>query len=161
MIPESHWSALQHICTSLEGEPIAWAVTGSLGLALQGVPCAVHDIDLQGNEAAVYAIERCFAGNVRQAVRWRAGEAIGSHFGILEIAGVMVELMGRLQKRLPGGEWESPVDVAALRRFVVARSLRVPVLPLEHEHRAYLIMGRTAKAALIKETMDRLAGGQA
>lgn len=155
MIPETHWQVLRRLCTRLEPESIAWAVTGSVGLALQGVPVEVHDIDIQGDEAGVYAIERCFAGQVRQAVHLRAGDAIGSHFGVLEIDGVTVELMGALQKRLPSGEWEPPVPVGRLRRFVEARGLRIPVLPLEHEHQAYLIMGRTAKAALIKEAIDR------
>ncbi|HOG46093.1 MAG TPA: hypothetical protein PLJ35_11475 [Anaerolineae bacterium] len=159
MIPESHWSVLRRLCAQLQG--IAWAVTGSVGLALQGVPVDVHDIDIQGSETSVYAIERCFAGHVRQAVHLRASEAIGSHFGVLEIDGVMVELMGGLQKRLPSGAWEPPIDVARLRHLVEARGLRIPVLPLEHEYEAYLIMGRTAKAALIKETIDRQQAGKA
>ncbi len=160
MIRDGHWAVLRTLCTRLEREPIAWAVTGSVGLALQGVPCAVHDVDIQAGGDDIYALERCFASCVAQPVRWRASEAIGSHFGVLDIDGIRVELMGGLQKRLPTGEWEPPVDVAALRHFVEAHGLRIPVLPLEHEHRAYLIMGRAAKAALIKETIDRRAGGE-
>jgi hypothetical protein len=154
MIPESHWRVLGRLCARLEPEGIAWAVTGSAGLALQGVPCDVHDLDIQGDEASVYAIERCFAGEVRQPVHWRQSEAIASHFGILELDGVKVELMGGLQKRLPAGGWEAPVPVGKLRRFVEARGLRIPVLPLEHEYEAYRLMGRTAKAELIKRTID-------
>ena len=154
MIPESHWPVLRQLCARLEHEPIAWAVTGSTGLALQGVPCDVHDIDIQGDEMSVYVIERCFAGHVRQAVHMRRSETIGSHFGVLEIEGVTVELMGGLQKRLPSGEWEPPVPVGELRHFVEARGLHIPVLPLEHEHEAYRLMGRTAKAELIKRTID-------
>jgi len=155
MIPESHWRALRCLSARLEAEGIAWAVTGSAGLALQGVACDVHDLDIQGDEASVYAIERCFPGHVQQPVHFRRGEAIGSHFGILEIEGVRVELMGGLQKRLPTGEWEPPVPVGELRRFVQVRGLHIPVLPLEHEYHAYLIMGRVAKAELIKRTIDQ------
>ena len=42
------------------GMPINWAVTGSLRLALQGVPIEVHDIVIQTDKDGAYAIERCF-----------------------------------------------------------------------------------------------------
>lgn len=158
MIPERHWPILRQLCERLDGEGILWAVTGSTGLALQGVPCDVHDLDIQGDEASVYAIERCFAGQVRQPVHLRQSETITSHFGVLEIDGVKVELMGGLQKRLPTGEWEKPVPVGKLRRFVEVRGLRIPVLPLEHEYHAYRLMGRTAKAELIQRTLDEQRG---
>jgi hypothetical protein len=42
-----HLSALRKIYTELEGQPINWVITGSLGCALQGVKVEVHDIDIQ------------------------------------------------------------------------------------------------------------------
>jgi len=47
-----------------------------------------------------------------QPVRYVISEHIRSHFGILKIEGVKVEIMGALQKRLDGQRWESPVEVA-------------------------------------------------
>jgi len=154
MIPELHLAVLRRLCARLADGDIVWAVTGSAGLALQGVPVEVHDLDLQADAAGIYEIEQRLAEHVAESVHWRSTEKIGSHLGVLEINGLKVELMGGLQKRLPSGEWEPPVDVAALRRFVEVGELRIPVLPLEHEHQAYLLLGRPEKAALIKRTMD-------
>jgi hypothetical protein len=154
-LPQTHWAALEQICRRLEAEQITWALTGSAGLALQGVPVEVHDLDLQADEVNVYRIERLFQAQVTRPVAFSATEQIGSHFGALEIDGIKVELMGGLQKRLPNGEWEPPISVTALRCFVEVNNLRVPVLPLRHEYEAYLMLGRPAKAELIRRTMEQ------
>jgi hypothetical protein len=44
MLPAAHSRALKEILTRLQGKPILWVVTGSVGMALQGVPLDVHDI---------------------------------------------------------------------------------------------------------------------
>ena len=42
-----HFKVLEKIMNRLEDKPIIWVLTGSLGMALQGVPVQVHDIDIQ------------------------------------------------------------------------------------------------------------------
>jgi hypothetical protein len=137
------------------GEPsIDWALTGSLAFALQGVPVEPHDIDLQTDEAGAYAIERQLAAFCIRAVTFSAAEHIRSHFGALLIEGIKVEIMGALQKRLPDGSWEAPVDVRRYRHYVEVEGLRVPVLALEYEYQAYLTMGRHERAALLKQAIE-------
>ena len=70
MIPLAHINALRLICARLENRDILWAVTGSLNMAMQGMPVEVHDIDLQTNEAGAYAIEALFPDYVVQPVRY-------------------------------------------------------------------------------------------
>ena len=153
-VSPTHLSVLQRICRRLAGEPILWSLTGSLGLALQGVPVAVHDIDLQTDAAGAYAIERCFAGEVTRPVAYLPSERIRSHLGALEIDGIKVEIMGDMEHRLPSGEWKPAPDLAALRRFLAVEGLAVPVLPLAFEQQAYLELGRTEKAELIRQAIE-------
>ena len=45
----------------LEGSSAVWALTGSLGMVLQGLPLEPHDIDLQTDPVGAYEIERRLA----------------------------------------------------------------------------------------------------
>ncbi|MBN2548229.1 MAG: hypothetical protein JXB15_03660, partial [Anaerolineales bacterium] len=160
MIPSQHLHALQKIVTSLKGGNIDWAVTGSLGMALQGVPVEVHDIDIQTNKNGAYEIERLLRKFGVTPVRYVESERIRSYLGKLEIEGIAVEIMGDIQKRLedsPAKEpvWEEPVKVEAYRQWVEMEGLQVPVLSLVYEYQAYLWLGRTEKAAMLREWLER------
>ena len=95
--------------------------------------------------------------HVIRPVAERVGERIRSHFGVLNIEGVEIEIMGALRKRLPGGGWEAPVDVASLRRWADRDGLRIPVMDLAHEARAYELLGRHDRAALLRRAVDEAA----
>ncbi len=158
MVPESHLAALRKIVQRLHDAPMAWVVTGSLGMALQGMRLDVHDVDLQTDERGAYEIERRLAEYLVQPVRYVISDRIRSHFGVLEIEGVRVEIMGALQKRLDGNQWEPPVDVGAYRRFVEVAGMRIPVLSLAYEEQAYRRLGRMDKARAIRRWLaQRLA----
>lgn len=154
MIPPSHLNALRIIYTQLRNTDIHWALTGSLNFTLQGVPVEPHDIDIQTDEAGAYALERIFREHVVQPVAFRASEHMRSHFGVMEIAGVEVEIMDEIQKRLADGAWEEPIKVENHRRFVKVEDMLIPVLALEYEHQAYSIMGRIEKARMLREWLD-------
>jgi len=150
MMLNPHLDVLRRIVIRLRGRPVDWVVTGSLGVALQGVPVAVHDIDIQTDRDGAYEIERCFADYVAKPVRFSESEHIRSHFGALEIDGIEVEVMGDLQKRLDDGGWGAPVDVECHRHWVEVNDIRVPVLSLDYEYRAYLALGRTDRAERLR-----------
>ena len=155
---------LEVISAGLEGMPEPWAITGSLGFALQGVQVEVHDMDLQTSQAGALEIERRLAAYSKRAVVFSEAERIRSYFGSLEVQGVTVEIMGDLQKRMPDGSWEAPVDVSELRLWVETSGLRLPVMDLEYEYQAYRILGRFERAALLREWLDahpRSPGDQA
>lgn len=152
-IPPAHRAALRRLHNRLEGIGVCWAVTGSLGFALQGVPVAVHDVDIQTDRDGAYQIAGLFAAVVTAPVAFRADERIRSHFGRLALDGVTVEIMGAIQKRLADGAWEDPVDITFHRRFVAFEGLRVPVLSLAYECQAYRRLGRPERAALLERSL--------
>ena len=156
MINPAFLTVLRKLYARLDGTNTNWAVTGSLCFALQGVPMPeVHDIDLQSDAAGAYDIERLFAENVTRKVQFSSTPNIRSHFGALMIDGVKVEIMGDVEKRVDAAsDWEAPPDLKQVKRYVQVDEMRVPVMDLEYECQAYLSMGRTATAKLLREWLD-------
>ncbi|MBV9279530.1 MAG: hypothetical protein JOZ41_05575, partial [Chloroflexi bacterium] len=109
---------LRILYNRLRETDLIWAVSGSTGFALQGVPAEPRDIDLQSNEAGSYRIEELFSEYVLRPVRFSQAERIRSHFGALSIEGLEVEIMGDIQKRRDDGSWEGPPDLRRYRRVV-------------------------------------------
>jgi len=145
---------LRVIYAHLADSKVIWVVTGSLGMALQGVKVEVHDIDLQTDPAGVYEIERLLSEFVTIPVRYVASERIRSHLGKLEINDVKVEIIGGVQKRLDDETWEEPVRVESYRRWVELEGMRIPVLSLAYEYQAYLRMGRIEKAEMLRRWLQ-------
>ncbi|MDK2914184.1 MAG: hypothetical protein PWQ79_1099 [Thermococcaceae archaeon] len=154
MIPETHLEVLRRLYERLSQSDVTWAVTGSLGFALQGVPVEVHDIDIQTDREGAYEIERLFSEFVVEPVRFKESERIKSHFGALMIDGVRVEIMGDIQKKV-NDKWEEPVDVKRYRRFVEVEGMKIPVLDLEYEYQAYLKLGRVDKAGMLRRFLEK------
>jgi len=138
----------------LEGSSAVWALTGSLGMVLQGLPLEPHDIDLQTDPVGAYEIERRLAEWMVRKVAFSETEMIRSHFGQARVGEVKVEIMGGIQKRLPDGSWEDPVEVAPHRRILDVGGMAVPVLTLEYEYGAYLKLGRDARADQIRRFLE-------
>ena len=159
MIAAQYLSTVRKLCIRLEDRQINWVVTGSLGMALQGVPVTVHDIDIQTDEDGAYEIERCFSECVIKPVRYSLSEQIRSHFGMLEIDGIQVEIMGDLQKRLGDQSWEKPVKVECYKQWVETDGMRIPVLSLEYEYQAYLNLGRSEKAEILRNWLQENRSG--
>ena len=149
MIETHYINALLKICTRLKSCKRSWVITGSLGMALQGMDVEVHDIDMQTDESGAYELERHLAEFVIEPVRFRASERICSHYGVLQIDGVTVEVMGALQKLLADEVWEEPVLVELHRRWLKLEGMQVPVLSLAYEYEAYQKLGRLDKAERI------------
>ncbi len=155
MIGNDYLKVLEKIVSRLRDSPIAWVVTGSLGMALQGVPVEVHDIDIQTDKDGAYRIENCFAEYVVQPVRYAESERIRSYLGVLKIDGIKVEIMGDIQKRLGNQIWEEPVKVERYRRWVEVGGMLIPVLSLEYEYQAYIKLGRIEKAEMLRRWLQK------
>ncbi len=161
MIDPRFTQVLRLLVSRFESRPIEWVITGSLGMALQGMPLEVHDIDLQTDEVGARHMERLFLDHVTRPVKMVEHERIRSLLGALLLDGVQVEIIGDIQKRLPDGTWEPPVRVVDFKVWVDAAGMRLPVLSLEHEYEAYLLMGRTERARLILDWIQRRPAAQA
>ncbi len=148
-VPITHIRALQTIIDRIGSASIDWVLTGSTGMAVQGMPLEVHDMDIQTDRTGVYHLAELFADWAVVPVRYLASAEIRSHLGEYEVCGVKVEIMGAIEKWV-GGEWEPPVDVREHRRWREFHGLVVPVLDLEYEVEAYTKMGRTEKAERLR-----------
>ncbi|MCL4507526.1 MAG: hypothetical protein M1434_03775 [Chloroflexi bacterium] len=162
MIEAKYVNTLRKIYTrleNLEDNRVNWVVTGSVGMALQGMDVDVHDIDIQTDQDGAYETESRFSEYVVEPVRFSISERIRSHFGTLEIGDIKVEIMGDIQKRLDDQTWEEPVKVERYKCWVEVDGMRIPVLSLEYEYQAYLILGRNEKAEKLQKWLENRKAG--
>ncbi len=157
MIDPTYLEVLREVSRRLEDGRVNWAITGSLGFALQGISVEPNDIDIQTDRAGAYEIERLFPRSVVRPVAFSSAERIRSYYGAMVIDGVPVEIMGDVEKRGANGTWEGPVDIRRHIRVVEICGMRVPVLSLEYEYRAYLMLGRTDKAEVLRRHLEESA----
>jgi len=155
MIEPRYLDTLRIIHARLKDCRAKWVVTGSLGMALQGMNIEVHDIDIQTDQQGAYEIESKFPEYVVAPVHYSESERIRSHFGKLEMDGVKVEIMGDVQKRVDEQTWEEPVQVEHNRHWVEIAGMQIPVLSLEYEYQAYLKLGRVEKAEILREWLQK------
>lgn len=150
-LDEEYLDALETLFTALKDRSVTWALTGSTSFALQGVPVTPSDIDVQTTKDGAYTIEDTFADHVVDPVSFSESETIRSHFGVLKLDGIRIEIMGAIQKCQADGAWEPPIDITDHRIFVDVEGLSVPVLSLQYEAKAYEQLGRSDRAALLSK----------
>jgi len=132
---------------------VPWCITGSLGLAVQGVDVSIHDIDIQSTKRGIHEIQARLEKFLIESVTWKETDKIRSYFGRCQVEGVMVDLIGDIQKRGGNGTWVEPPDLISLIRTVEHGDLMLPVLDLEYEAQAYEYLGRFEKSRKIKEAI--------
>jgi len=152
-----HLGVLRIVYDALEAAGVNWVVTGSLGLALQGVPLVPHDIDIETDAQGTYRVAELFADKVSKPIAFSTGNRIRSHFGALQIGGLKVEVMGGMEHQREDDTWESPADLDVHKRYVNACGMRIPVLALEYEREAYAKMGRLERAEQIARAIDGMS----
>ena len=153
-VPQPLLAVLRLIADQLRGTPITWAVTGSCALALQGLPVAVHDIDLRTTAHDAYALETLFHFYQKCPVNFASTGTVQSHFGALEINGIQVEIIGDMQHRLPDGAWEPILDMNRFKVWVVVEEIDLPVMSLPFLYQAYQLLGRADKVAILKNWLE-------
>ncbi|MFO7168604.1 MAG: hypothetical protein DIU80_011335 [Chloroflexota bacterium] len=153
-IPEPVSAALRTVVAELSGTAITWAVTGSCSLALQGVPVAVHDLDLRTTARDAYALADVLERYLTRPVRFSSTGQVQSHFGALTIHGAHVEIIGDMQHRLEDGSWEPIVDMNQFKRWVTYQGVAVPVMSLPFLLDAYRLLGRADKVELLTRWLE-------
>lgn len=154
MLDRKYAETLAEVYDTLAGSTVNWVLTGSLSFAIRGMSFNVHDIDIQTDKTGAYEMEKIFAAKSYKKVTFVTGDMIRSHFGQLRINGVIVEIMGDIQKRRPDGSWEEPVNLERCKQFVKIEHMLVPVLSVEYEYHAYQLLGREYVAVLLRQWMD-------
>ncbi|MFB6082525.1 MAG: nucleotidyltransferase domain-containing protein [Halanaeroarchaeum sp.] len=150
-LEDPHRGVVLTLVDRLDGTGVDWALTGSCSFALQGVPLSPNDVDVQTNRAGAYAIAETFAAAVDDPVTWSEGDRIRSAYGTLVVDGVEVELMGGVQRRRADGTWSDTVEITDHLTTVDLAGRAVPVIDLAYDARAYEEMGRSERAALLRE----------
>ncbi|MBS3786813.1 hypothetical protein KGY79_01295 [Candidatus Bipolaricaulota bacterium] len=153
MLPCKHLEVLQKLYSELKGTEVNWVVTGSVSFCLQGVPVSPNDLDIQTDKPGAYEIERLFQEYVIKKVKFSSTDRIKSHFGALKIEGVLVEIMGAVQK-FYDGEWEEPIDIDKHKKIVTVKEMEIPVLNLGYESKAYRRFGRLEMAEKLSDYSD-------
>jgi len=154
MISSRHLNAIRLIYERLKDKTVNWVFTGSVAFALQGLDVDVHDVDLQTDKIGVYEIECFFKEFVVQPVQLLTSKRIQSHFGVLELSWIRVEIMGDIQKRREDSTWESPVNLTQHKKLIKIGEMMLPVFSLEYECQAYFKMGRIEKAEMLREWLQ-------
>lgn len=153
-LPQAFLDVLKLIAHNLQGTPVTWAITGSCALALQGVPVSVHDIDLRSTARDAYVLEARFQAYQKRPVGFARSDTIQSHFGVLEINGIQVEIIGDMQHRLKDGSWEPAVDMNKFKLWLSVGDIKLPVMSLPFLYEAYQALGRTDKVIMLKDWLD-------
>jgi len=151
----AHRRVLELIVARLADVHEPWAVAGSTGMALQGVPVTPRDLDLQTTARGAYQIEERLREFMLEPVAFRTSERIRSHLGRGRVGEVGVEIMGDVEKRLTDGSWDPPPNLSAVARLVSSGDMSVPVLSLEYELDAYEKLGRLDRTAVLRSWLAR------
>lgn len=152
-IPSTHLRTLKHLLTLLDDLTEPWAITGSLGLALQGVDVSVNDIDIQTNQPGAYLLQQRLSPYTIQPVTLRQSSHLRSHLGRFNVGGIQVEVIGDIQKRTPNTPWSPPPNLPIIIHHIQLNTRLIPVLALAYEAEAYQALGRLETAAKIRQTL--------
>lgn len=139
---------LHAILPSLFKAQQPWALMGSTASVLQGIPDYVPpDIDLATTTEGAYIMSGALGhtGAVIRSLEYSERSPYASYFGIFEVRGVKVEVMGDLMIRCEDGfinlreHWSRWSDKVRLLHFA---DVHVPVVPLEWQLVANALLAR-------------------
>lgn len=138
-----------------------WALMGSTASVLQGIDgYSPPDIDLVTTMNGAYIMEGCVgnSGATVRPVSFSISPPYASHFGIFEVAGIKVEVMGDLIIRCDDGlidaneyfaRWSDEVKVVQFEEY------HLPVVPLEWQLVANVLLRRPERSLPIAECLLR------
>lgn len=140
-----------------------WALMGSTASVLQGVDgYSPPDIDLVTTMTGAYIMEGC-VGNSGEQIRpvaYSVSAIYASHFGIFEVGGVKVEVMGDLVIKCDDGlinAGDHFVHFSDEVRLVHFEEYHLPMVPLEWQLVANVLLRRPERSLPIAELL--LAAG--
>jgi len=160
LLPERIVQVLRVICPILNDARVEWAVSGSLALALHGLPVVPKDIDLQTDRLGAEQIARLLAEYLSYPPGMQLGvRLVRSYLAQLRIQGLEVQAMGQLEFQSPDGRWNPAPDFRQKRTTVDYLGLSIPVVSLEFLLALYTQLQRPGRVALIEARLKALGGG--
>lgn len=160
LLPDKITAALRVLLHTLD-QGVEWAISGSLALALYGLPVVPKDIDLQTDRSGADALSRLLQAYQVYPPGLHLGvRLMRSYLAQYRIEGVVVEVMGDLEYQSVNGSWHRAPDFKLQRRTQEYLGISVPVVSLEYLHEFYLQLQRPARVALIEAKLqDQQASG--
>jgi ABC-2 type transport system ATP-binding protein len=153
-LPEAQSRVLEFILERIPPGEYGWILTGSCSLRLQGVNVTVNDLDIECNATTIHQIEKELNEFIKTPVHPWENDNIRSLDGKAEIEGIQVEIIAEKEGRNPDGSW-ARLGNFENKIYLHWHDRQVPVFPLQNEAEAYEAMGRSEKARLIRETIQR------
>ena len=141
MIDAEILKALRIINKHLESTDISWTIMGSVSLALQGVDVSPNDIDILTDKHGAFKIGALLNEYEARPVTFGRTNLFESFYGVYNIAGTKVEVMGDLRVILDG-TWVSLSDRLKSPRIVQVYSMSIPVSSLHDQQQFYERLGR-------------------
>ncbi|MEF2175673.1 MAG: hypothetical protein V3575_04325 [Candidatus Absconditabacteria bacterium] len=124
---------------------IIWALTGSLSLYLQGVDVNTStDIDILTDKFGSETIDKLLSNYTIKKSQYSGTEKFRSYFGIYQILGIQVEIMGDLQYLSNKGTRTKD----NLNKNIIEKKylgMNIPLFDLKYEMKVYKEMGRLEK----------------
>ncbi len=133
--------ALQIIDKYLESEDISWTLMGSVSLALQGVDVSPNDIDILTDKNGAFKIGALLHEYEASPVGFRQTQQFESFFGVYDIKGTTVEVIGDLRVKFDN-TWVSLSDRLKSPIIVHIESMSIPVSSLKDQQQFYENLGR-------------------
>jgi hypothetical protein len=137
----------------LDGFNVDWQIGGSAAAFLQGIPFQVQDVDIFTDARSAYAVQAQFQRFTVRAVRLSSAGRLRSHFGILQLCGVPVEIIGNLQIRSADGRWSDPFPAPGDKHYALLGNIALPVASLAATLRLYTALGKTDHANRIARSV--------
>ncbi|GIW26978.1 MAG: hypothetical protein KatS3mg070_0341 [Meiothermus sp.] len=160
LLPERIVQVLRVICPILNDAQVEWATSGSLALALHGLPVVPKDVVLKTDRVGVEQTARLLVEYLSHPPGLHLGvRLIRAYMAQLKIQGLEVEVMGNLEFQSPDGRWNPAPDFRHRRTVIDYLGLSIPVVSLEFLFALYTQLQRPGRAALIKARLEALGGG--
>ncbi len=122
-----------HVLSAGMPREIKWAVDGSTSLVLQGYAILPDDIDLLTDAEGAYHVEKAFSDHVVRKVEFSSTEKFESHFGVIKIDGVSIDIMGNLRV-FRNGAWSPVQNPGTVKtETIFLDGLEIPVVSVEHQ----------------------------
>ncbi len=123
-----------------------WVLIGSTNLALQGIEVEAKDIDLLTNEKNAYLIGEALEKYAIETVHFKHTDIFDSHYGKFIIDGIELEIIGDTN--------ESDKDIDKYGINIKIDTYNISACSLKRELEAYIKLGRTEKAGLIRRFLE-------
>jgi hypothetical protein len=152
-LPKPYSDVLKFLASKLTGQGINWAIIGSTNHAMQGVDAEPHDIDVLSDRQGAYKIADILKEYVVEPVKYTENESFSSYHCVLDIKGIIVEVMGEKENKPEIDLWGEYSNLSEKIYFDLD-GWKIPAISLKREYFAYSKLGRKEKADLIKKALN-------